>query len=280
MSELVAGQLHAVSDHVHRLVAPNPGPMTGAGTNTYVVGRGELALIDPGPDLPAHQEAMLAAVHQLGRLALILVTHTHPDHSPAARHLAAQTGAKVLGPFQVDDMFQDTGYAPDELIHHDQLISVGGASIRAIHTPGHVGNHFCFLVEEDGLLLTGDHIMNGSTVVIIPPGGDMQDYIASLRLLRDYPLRNLGPGHGGIISDPYQEIERIIDHRMMREAKVLTVIRRELSASLEELTPLVYDDVDTALHPIAQLSLHAHLIKLEKERIVCLQQTRWLYLAE
>jgi len=275
MGMLKPGKLQALSPHVHRLIAPNPGPMTGPGTNTYFVGKDRVAVIDPGPSCDEHIDAILSALERLGPLETILVTHSHPDHSPAAASLAAKTGARLCGPFRVDYTFQDESYFRDEEIQHDQLFTIGGVAIRAVHTPGHVSNHFCFLIEEEGLLLTGDHIMSGSTVVIIPPGGDMQDYIASLRLLLDYPLASLGPGHGDVIISPYDEIRHIIDHRMAREAKVLDVMQNLVSACLDDLTPRVYDDVDTSLHPIARLSLHAHLIKLEKEQVLGRQGEQW-----
>jgi glyoxylase-like metal-dependent hydrolase (beta-lactamase superfamily II) len=249
---------------VRRITAPNAGLMTGPGTNTYLIGRDQIAVVDPGPAEPSHIEAILNACGD--KLRWILVTHTHPDHSPAAAALATASGAIVMGNTLADnDGFQDDSFEPVHGFAHDECLSTDEFSIRALHTPGHVDNHLCYLVEEDGVLLTGDHIMQGSTVVIIPPHGDMGDYIASLRLLLDYPLRGLGPGHGYYIDTPVAEVEGLIAHRLQREAKVVERLGGLAAMDLKALTPLVYDDVNPKLHPIARYSLWAHLIKLQKE---------------
>ncbi len=262
--DIVHGRPVRISDRVQRLTAANSGPMTGPGTNTYLVGSRDMAVIDPGPEDAAHIDAILSACG--ARLRWILVTHTHADHSPAAAVLARETGAKLLGNrLAEDDGRQDSAFIPHESFDHDQCLHADEFTIRAIHTPGHVDNHLCFLVEEDGLLLTGDHIMQGSTVVIIPPYGDMQAYIESLQRLQDYPLAALGPGHGRVIGDPHGEIDRLVAHRLGREAKIVQRLEGIGADRLEVLTPRVYDDVDPRLHPIAQHSLLAHLIKLERE---------------
>ncbi|MCP3908281.1 MAG: MBL fold metallo-hydrolase [Oceanicoccus sp.] len=251
--------------------------MTGSGTNTYLVGQQSVAVIDPGPAEPSHIDAILQACGD--QLRWILATHTHPDHSPAAVALAEATGAVIMGnTLGENDGFQDESFKPQKSFQHDESWLTEEFSLRALHTPGHVNNHLCFLVEEDGLLLTGDHIMQGSTVVIIPPHGDMQDYIESLRLLLPYPVKALGPGHGTIIEKPIEEIQGIINHRLGREIKVVTVMSDRQTGTLETLTPLVYDDVDAALHPVASYSLHAHLIKLLKEQRVKLQGDTWHWL--
>ena len=274
--DIIHGKPVRVSDRVRRITADNIGPMTGPGTNTYLVGDKEVAVVDPGPADPAHINAILAACGD--QLKWILVTHTHPDHSPAATILARETGAVVLGNRLADnDGYQDESFAPVRGFDHDELLQSPEFNLRAIYTPGHVDNHLCFLVEEDGLLLTGDHIMQGSTVVIIPPHGDMKDYIASLQLLLNYPLRAIAPGHGLIIDDPVNEIEGLVAHRLGREAKVLDTLCTEGCADLDRLTPLVYDDVDPVLHRIARLSLWAHLIKLEKEGRIRQRGSDWLF---
>ncbi len=274
---IIHGKPVRLSPRVQRITAPNPGPMTGPGTNTYVIGERELAVVDPGPADSRHIEAILEACDD--RLRWIIATHTHADHSPAAAVLARETGARVLGnTLSRDDGYQDRDFLPHAGFEHDESLYTGEFTLRAIHTPGHVDNHVCFLVEEDGLLLTGDHIMQGSTVVIIPPQGDMKDYIESLRRLLDYPLRALGPGHGVVIDDPLSEIERLIAHRLGRERKVLEALAHHREASLDALTAAVYADVDTGLHALARHSLLAHLIKLEKENRARQNRNQWQWL--
>lgn len=264
MPEIVHGDAVQVSERVRRITAPNPGPMTGPGTNSYLVGDRQVAVIDPGPADESHIQAILSACGD--QLKWVVATHTHPDHSPAAVALAEATGAQLMGNLlSHNDGFQDDSFTPSKSFVHDEVFTTDEFTLRALATPGHVNNHFCFLVEEDGLLMTGDHIMQGSTVVIIPPHGDMKDYIDSLRLLLDYPLKAMGPGHGLIIDNPKQEIQGLIEHRLGRESKVATVLAEQSRGTLDSLTPLVYNDVDVSLHGIAQFSLLAHLIKLEKD---------------
>lgn len=264
MSVIVHGEVVQLTPLVSRITAPNAGLMTGPGTNTYLVGVEQIAVVDPGPAEPSHIDAILNACGD--KLRWILATHTHPDHSPAAAALAEASGAMVMGnKMWENDGFQDDSFNPAQSFAHNDCLRTDEFVIRALHTPGHVDNHLCFLVEDDGVLLTGDHIMQGSTVVIIPPHGDMQAYIASLRLLLDYPLRGLGPGHGYYIDTPVAEIEGLIAHRLQREAKVVERLVGQTAMDLSALTPLVYDDVDPNLHAIARYSLWAHLIKLQKE---------------
>ncbi len=257
------GVPHRLNDRVRRLVAPNPGMMTGPGTNTYLLGDDQLAVVDPGPAIPEHIEAILAAGE--GRIRWIICTHTHPDHSPAWQAVAAATGAEVIGALPADDRFQDDTFAPTTLLEHDWVLSTPEFNLRALHTPGHVSNHYCFLLEEDGMLFAGDHIMNGSTVVIVPPGGDMKAYIESLQLLLDYPLQSIAPGHGAVIDTPQQEVAGLVEHRLKRERKVVAGLSALGEADLDTLVKVVYDDVDVARHEWAKLSLAAHLIKLSAE---------------
>ena len=252
-----------LNPRVQRLVAPNPGVMTGPGTNTYLLGTAAVAVVDPGPALPAHVDAILEAAGE--RIRWIVCTHTHPDHSPAWRAVADATGAEVIGALPADDMFQDDTFAPTREVVHDDVLATDEFTLRAVHTPGHVSNHFCFLLEQERMLFAGDHIMNGSTVVIVPPGGDMQAYIKSLELLLRYPLQVIAPGHGELLSEPRAAIEWLIDHRLMRERKVIAALRQSGAASLDKLVEVVYDDVDSSLHQMARLSLSAHLIKLQRE---------------
>ncbi|GAB5413104.1 MAG: MBL fold metallo-hydrolase [Congregibacter sp.] len=259
-----------LSPLVRRLVAPNPGAMTGPGTNTYLLGEESVVVLDPGPAIDAHVDAILKA--GAGRITHIVCTHTHPDHSPAWKAVAEATGATVIGALPEGDDHQDETFAPDIQLSHEYCLSTAELNLRAIHTPGHVSNHYCFLLEEEGMLFAGDHIMNGSTVVIIPPGGDMQAYIASLKLLLDYPINCVAPGHGEVIDDSRREVEHLVAHRLGREAKVVAGLEKLGPCDMDTLVAEVYDDVDPALHPWAKLSMHAHLIKLERERVASLDR--------
>jgi glyoxylase-like metal-dependent hydrolase (beta-lactamase superfamily II) len=252
-----------LNSRVRRITAPNPGVMTGPGTNTYLLGSEEVAVLDPGPLIDSHVEAILAAGQ--GKIRWIIATHTHPDHSPAWAPLKEATGAQVIGARPWDDMFQDETFAPELEAEHDQLLETPEFRLRALHTPGHVGNHYCFLLEEEGMLFTGDHIMSGSTVVIVPPSGDMRAYIDSLRLLLDYPLKTLAPGHGAVMDDPQAAVNWLVDHRLKREQKVVDGLQQLGGGSIDELVVPVYDDVDVSIHHMAKLSLTAHLIKLKQE---------------
>lgn len=252
-----------LNEHVRRIVAPNPGVMTGPGTNTYLLGSEQVAVLDPGPAEQSHIDAILAAAGD--RIRWIVCTHTHPDHSPAWQAIAEATGAQTLGGSPPDDMFQDKTFKPQRELKHDDVLQTPEFTLRAVHTPGHVGNHFCFFIEEQGMMFAGDHIMNGSTVVIIPPSGDMKDYIASLQLLLDYPLQTIAPGHGEVMDNPREIVEWLVNHRLQREAKVASNLQSLGRSSIDELVKAVYDDVDTSLHKMARLSLHAHLIKLQKD---------------
>ncbi|WP_269617723.1 MBL fold metallo-hydrolase [Zhongshania sp. BJYM1] len=273
---LVAGVLETLLPGVHRIVAPNPSVLTGPGTNTYLLGNKRITVLDPGPDMPEHIAAIEAGIKQLGgELERIVTTHTHPDHSPGAAALQARYTVPVIGALIEDDGYQDPSFAPTDSVEHDDCFEVDGSVLRAIYTPGHVGNHFCFFHEATGTVFTGDHIMQGSTVVIIPPAGDMADYIASLRLLLDYPLEHLAPGHGTLISTPKQEVAHLIAHRQSREDKVWAAIQQVTKGDLDDLVVVAYQDVDASIHPIAKLSLWAHMLKLEKESRVRQCDGQW-----
>ncbi len=265
--EITPGQPVRLSPHVIRVTCGNPGMMTGPGTNSYLVGggaRNEWAVIDPGPADPEHVERLLAAAP--GPIRLILVTHTHPDHSPGAVLLKARTGAPVIGRIADHPQTQDGSFAPDRVPQHGDRIEVAdGVTLRVVHTPGHASNHLCFLLEAERLLFTGDHVMQGSTVVIGPPDGDMAAYLASLRGLRALDLEWLAPGHGFVIGQPAQMVERIVAHRLARESKVVDALRAVGPAPLPALLERVYDDVQPHLHAMATRSLTAHLNKLRDE---------------
>lgn len=254
-----------LSPSVLRVTARNPGAMTGPGTNSYLAGAGDQwAVIDPGPADDRHIQALLDAAP--GPIRYILVTHTHQDHSPGAVPLKSATGALLLGQTTSHRHWQDPTFAPDRELHHDDRITIAaGATLRVIHTPGHASNHLCFLLEEERILFTGDHIIQGSTVVIDPPDGDMTAYIRSLESLLREPLDHLAPGHGTLIPHPHAAIQSLIQHRLRRESKVLAALPRQHPANLPTLVQAVYDDVPPHLHPLAERSLLAHLLKLEAE---------------
>jgi glyoxylase-like metal-dependent hydrolase (beta-lactamase superfamily II) len=252
-----------LNSRVQRIVAPNPGVMTGAGTNTYLLGDKEVAVLDPGPAIAEHIDALLDA--GAGRIKWIVCTHTHPDHSPAWQALHEATGAEVLGALPADDMFQDETFRPSWKLAHDDVLATNEFTLRAVHTPGHVSNHFCFFLEEERMMFAGDHIMNGSTVVIVPPSGDMKAYIESLQLLLRYDLDLIAPGHGEVMEDSRGVVQWLVNHRVKRENKVIQGLRHTGRAGLDTLVKVVYDDVDESLHEMAKLSMSAHLIKLHQE---------------
>jgi glyoxylase-like metal-dependent hydrolase (beta-lactamase superfamily II)/8-oxo-dGTP pyrophosphatase MutT (NUDIX family) len=264
--DLAAGVPKRLDRWVTRIIAPNPGMMTGPGTNTYVIGEKELAVLDPGPDISSHLEKIL----EFKNIKWILCTHTHVDHSPAAAALKAATGAQVLGMPAPEG--QDATFKPDFVLENGQRLEIGGMggaiTLRAVHTPGHASNHLCYLLEQTRMLFTGDHVMQGSTVVINPPDGDMRAYLQSLEKLLDEDLAVLAPGHGYLIGAPHKEIRRLIAHRLGRERKVLGGLERLREASIDELLPVVYDDVPPRIHRWAARSLSAHLGKLVAEGAV------------
>jgi len=261
--DLVPGVAKRLDRFVTRLIAPNPGKMTGPGTNTYLVGDEQLAVIDPGPMIDAHVAAVVALGR--GRIRWILCTHTHRDHSPAARALQSATGARVIGRPAPAGASQDDGFAPEWLPRHDEPLRIAGLTLRALHTPGHASNHLCFLLEQTRMLFTGDHVMQGSTVIINPPDGDMRAYLRSLDALLALDMAIIAPGHGYLIGAPHDEIRRLIGHRLWRESRVVAAIAGADGATCDELVPQVYADAPARLHSIAARSLLAHLRKLVAE---------------
>ncbi|HEY1467132.1 MAG TPA: MBL fold metallo-hydrolase [Acidimicrobiales bacterium] len=265
LAALVHDQPEAVAPGVVRITAANPGVMTGPGTNTYLVGTDELAVIDPGPDDAPHLDAVTRAGG--GRIRWIFVTHTHPDHAPGAAGLADRTGAERLG-FASRD-----GFTADRTIADGFELEGTGLSLRAVHTPGHASNHLCYLADlgaadapeaDSNMLFTGDHVMDGSTVVISPPDGDMAVYLASLaRVRRLEPVVDvIAPGHGRLIEDPGAAVAVYIAHRLEREERVVSALAEVGSATVDQLVPVVDQDVDEDRYPIARRSLWAHLRKL------------------
>lgn len=281
MFALTPGQPIQIADGVWRLLALNPGMMSGPGTNTYLIDMGSsLAVLDPGPEDSRHLDNIEAAAHQLGRtLELVLVTHTHRDHSPAAHPLAARTGARVIGPKPVDDRLQDESWSPQQIIGDGDRVAVGGRALRVIATPGHVSNHLCYLLEHEQMLFSGDHLINGSTVVIAPPSGSMSAYLASLERLLAEDIHVIAPGHGDLIHHPRQAIEQTINHRLKREHRVRQALVERPASTAAELVPVVYEDVPAFLHPIAEYSLLAHLIKLYEDGLATETDGRYTLLA-
>lgn len=257
------GHAQQLARGLWRVVAPNAGPLTGPGTNTYVVGSERPVVIDPGCEDARHLGRVLEIAG--GEIDRILCTHSHPDHSPGAGWLRRQTGARVFGLPAPDDGYQDPDYAPDAGLLDGQRIAAGEFTLEVIHTPGHASNHVCLLLEETGLLFTGDHLMGGSTVVILPPDGSMRLYLRSLERLRRLPLVNLAPGHGAVMERAVEEIDRVIAHRLARETKLVRALAARGPATLDDVLPEVYDDVPPFMHGYARHSLLAHAIKLVED---------------
>jgi glyoxylase-like metal-dependent hydrolase (beta-lactamase superfamily II) len=273
--EIVPGSPTRLTRNLRRLTAANPGFMTGPGTNSYLIGPedGDIAVIDPGPLLDDHIANLLAAP---GRIRWIFTTHTHPDHSPAAAVLKDKTGATVHGlPAPLAGLHQDKTFQPDVVPASGDRFALPGCMLKAIHTPGHASNHLCYLLEEDRLLFTGDHVMQGSTVVINPPDGSMSQYIESLNLIRGIGIDYFAPGHGFLIGAPDDMIELLVRHRELREYKTLLAVREQGTATLETLTPIVYDDVPPFKHPWAARSLLAHLEKLRIDGAIAEKDGEW-----
>jgi len=262
---IVYGVAGALSPMVRRIVASNPGVMTGPGTNTYLVGIDEIAVIDPGPDDAAHLDAIAGCGGD--RIRWILLTHTHEDHSPGAAGLKKRTGAEILafGPGEGRGKARLDGTLGDGAV-----IEATEFHLTALHTPGHASNHLCYLLNEERTLFTGDHIMQGSTVVISPPDGDMATYLDSLERLKTIRprLKAIAPGHGHVIDDPLAVVDATIAHRLAREAQVLDVLRERGPAAITDLVEQIYADVVPELHPVARRTVWAHLRKLADEGVV------------
>jgi glyoxylase-like metal-dependent hydrolase (beta-lactamase superfamily II) len=258
-SQLIAGQPVWLGAGVRRIVAPNAGMMTGPGTNTYLLGTREVAVVDPGPNDGTHLRAILEAA---GQVRWVIVTHTHHDHSPLAKILAAETGATVIGMPPPDDGRQDDSFIPGRMPRDGETMQLGDVSLTAIHTPGHASNCVCYLSDVGRLLFTGDHVLQGVSPVILPPDGNMSDYLLSIEKLMAYDFERIAPGHGGVMEHGKAVLEELRLHRLGRERKVLAALRELDAATLDRLTQTVYDDVAPERHVWARLTLEAHLIKL------------------
>ncbi|GAC1302026.1 MAG: MBL fold metallo-hydrolase [Steroidobacteraceae bacterium] len=262
-AELTAEKCITVAPGVRRIVAGNAGLMTGPGTNTYLLGLREVAVLDPGPEDGRHLTAILAAAGT--NIRWIIVTHTHPDHSPLARRLAELTGAQLWGLPPPLDGRQDAACAPQHRPGDGERLSVGDCQLIAIHTPGHASNCVCYLLERERILFTGDHVLEGVSPVILPPDGDMAAYLNSLEKLMPFDFERIAPGHGGVMERGKETLAALRAHRLAREEKVVSSLRRLGAATLDALTTAVYDDVSVERHTWARLTLEAHLIKLARE---------------
>lgn len=258
-----------------RLTADNPGRMTGPGTNTYILGdsRSGYLVIDPGPPIQEHIDRIAALVGT--HLKLILCTHSHPDHSPGAPMLQALAGAPIMGRPSADTAEPHSFFRPDRTLEDGQVLQLGDLTIQVIATPGHAANHVCFFIPEDRLLISGDHVLNGSTTIVNPPDGHMGDYLRSLdRLAALEPLFIL-PAHGHVMGAAREGIARLKAHRLKREAKILAAVAALPGAGLEGLVSTAYDDTPVEVHGIAQRSLLAHLTKLLDDGRIAAYRKGW-----
>lgn len=266
-------QYAELADGVARLLAPNPSMMTGPGTNTYLFGKRQVAVLDPGPALPGHIDDIIDRAN--GPVRWILVTHTHPDHSPGAALLARRTGAELLGRPAPTGRHQDPTFVPSRILDDGDVLETREFRLEAIRTPGHASNHLCYHHAATNWIATGDHVIDGSTVVIDPPDGNMADYLDALAKVRDRQPDALLPGHGERIDEARQVIDWIIEHRLAREAKILAALGNFPGLPTHELVPHVYQDAPTHLHGLAERSLLAHLEKLAAEARAVLADDRW-----
>lgn len=264
------GRVEQISPLVRRVVARNPSPFTFYGTGTYIVGRGQVAVIDPGPNLMDHIDALCVALEG-EELAHILITHTHSDHSPASRPLQSIRGGTIGGfgihadltpglDWKVEEG-RDIDFNSDMSLSHGDVISGDGWTIEALHTPGHMSNHLCYFLKEERTLFTGDHVMGWSTSVIIPPDGDMRDYIKSLEFLLDREDVVYWPTHGPSIRNPKSYVRALVDHRHMRLNQIVECVRNGITA-VPEMVTAIYHDIPTGMHAAAARSTLAGLIML------------------
>ena len=263
-------QLEQIEPGIARVLAHNPSAFTYYGTQTYLIGTSELAVIDPGPDLPEHVDALVEAI--AGRpVAAILCTHTHRDHSPASRALKDATGAPIVGcaPLAMEGTGLEAGfdydYAPDRVLADGESLTVDGTAITAVATPGHTSNHLCF--ARGAALWSGDHVMGWSTTVVVPPDGDMAAYMASLDRLRQRDDRIYYPAHGPAVTNPKQYVRHLIGHRMQREKQILRLVG-ERARDIPDIVANAYPGLDPRLVMAAGASVLAHLVDLEKRGLV------------
>jgi glyoxylase-like metal-dependent hydrolase (beta-lactamase superfamily II) len=272
-------RLEQLEPGIARVLAHNPSAFTYYGTQSYLAGEAEVAVIDPGPDLPEHLDALEDAIAGR-RVVAIMCTHTHRDHSPAARPLAERTGAPIVGcaPLALEtvgpraDASFDGDYAPDRVLGDGEAVAVDGRPIVAVATPGHTSNHLCFAYE--GALFSGDHVMGWSTTVVVPPDGDMAAYMASLEKLRSRDDRVYYPAHGPAVTNPQQYVRGLIGHRMQREKQVLKLVGQKARA-IPDIVANAYPGLDTRLTAAAGGSVYAHLLDLERRGLVRQEGDLW-----
>jgi glyoxylase-like metal-dependent hydrolase (beta-lactamase superfamily II) len=272
-------RLEQLEPRIARVLAHNPSAFTYYGTQTYLIGEREVAVVDPGPDLPEHLDALAAAIGDR-RVVAIMCTHTHRDHSPAALPLAKITGAPIIGcaPLALEtvgpraDASFDGDYAPDRVLADGEAIEVEGAPLTAVATPGHTSNHLCFAYGD--ALFTGDHVMGWSTTVIFPPDGDMAAYMASLDKLRQREDRIYFPAHGPPVTNPAQYVRHLAGHRMQREKQILGLVR-EKARPIPDIVANAYPGLDPRLVTAAGGSVLAHLLDLERRGLVERQGDAW-----
>ena len=265
------GKPDIVLPGVRRIIADNPGPFTFTGTGTYIIGTGDVAVIDPGPARDAHVDAIMTALDG-ERISHILITHTHSDHCGCARALADRSGAPIYGfgphparPGKSDapalDEGADYSYKPDHVIADGDVIEGGDWKLETVHTPGHLSNHLCFAYDQEKALFTGDHMMGWATTVVAPPEGDMTDYMESLEILLQREDEIYFPTHGAPIKNPHRFVRAVRTHRLMRDGQVVDQIKNGRT-TIKEIVPAMYADVDPRLHKAAALNVLAHLIRL------------------
>ena len=272
-------RLEELEPGIARVLAHNPSAFTYYGTQSYLIGEREVAVIDPGPDLPEHIDALEKAIG--GRpLVAIMCTHTHRDHSPAARPLAERTGAPIIGcaPLALEtvgpraDASFDGDYAPDRVLEDGDELTVDGEAVTAVATPGHTSNHLCFAYR--GALFSGDHVMGWSTTVVVPPDGDMADYMASLEKLRQRDDRTYYPAHGPAVTNPRQYVRHLVGHRMQREKQILSLVNDQ-TRDIPDIVANAYPALDPRLTVAAGGSVLAHLIDLERRGLVERRGEEW-----
>ena len=264
MADLTPGVASALSPLVRRVVAPNPGLMTGPGTNTYLVGIDKVAVIDPGPDDPGHVEAIIGA-SMSERVRWVLLTHTHPDHWPAAVTIAKRTGAEIAG-FAKFPKADEVTLKLDRVLNDGDVVEGTEFGLEVLHTPGHAPNHLCFLLEEERVLFTGDHVLDGTTTVISPQrGGDMAEYLKSLERIRKIRrLARICPAHGDVIEDPAARLDEYVKHRRMRERQIVKALG-EGPTKISDIVARLYTDTPDGLLDMAGRQVYAHLLKLKAE---------------